>query len=172
MADINQLVPIILKWEGGFVDNPNDHGGATNMGVTIATWKQVGYDKDGNHLIDSEDIKLLTKEDFKKVLRLYWDRWRGDEIKNQSVANILVDWVWGSGKWGITIPQRILGVASDGVVGKLTIEAVNSQDQKQLFDKIFSARMKFLDGIVEANHSQLVFLKGWKNRLNSFTFNE
>ena len=35
MADVNKLAPFILKWEGGFVNDPDDLGGATNMGVTI-----------------------------------------------------------------------------------------------------------------------------------------
>lgn len=39
MANVNQLAPFILKWEGGFVNDPADLGGATNMGVTIGTWK-------------------------------------------------------------------------------------------------------------------------------------
>lgn len=38
MADIKVLVPFILSWEGGFVNDPDDKGGATNKGVTIATW--------------------------------------------------------------------------------------------------------------------------------------
>ena len=36
MADVKKLAPFILKWEGGFVNDPDDLGGATNMGVTIA----------------------------------------------------------------------------------------------------------------------------------------
>ena len=55
MANVNKLAPFILKWEGGFVDHKNDKGGATNMGVTIATWRQVGYDKDGDGDIDVND---------------------------------------------------------------------------------------------------------------------
>ena len=47
MANMNQLAPFILKWEGGFVNDPADLGGATNMGVTIGTWKSCGYDKIG-----------------------------------------------------------------------------------------------------------------------------
>jgi lysozyme family protein len=116
-TDIKNLAPIIAKWEGGYVNDPVDKGGATNMGITLDTWKHVGYDKNGDGKINETDIKLLNKDDFKAVLRKYWDKWRADEIKNQSIANILVDWYWGSGKWGIVIPQRILGVIADGVVG-------------------------------------------------------
>mgnify|MGYP002949897228 CR=1 FL=1 len=39
MARIEILSPFILSWEGGFTNHPADKGGATNKGVTIATWK-------------------------------------------------------------------------------------------------------------------------------------
>lgn len=173
MAQIENLAPIIAKWEGGYVNDPTDRGGATNMGVTIGTWKQVGYDKDGDGDIDIVDIKLLNKDDFKFVLRKYWDKWKADAIKNQSIANILVDWYWGSGKWGIVIPQRLLGVTSDGIVGNQTIQALNKAidaDAEGLFKEIFSARVKFLNDIVANNPSQKKFIKGWMNRLNDFKF--
>ena len=168
MAKIEDLVPKITKWEGGYVNDPKDKGGSTNMGVTIGTWKKVGYDKDHDGDIDETDIKLLSKDDFKYVLRQFWDRWKADEIKSQKVANILVDWVWGSGVWGIRIPQRILGLKEDGVVGPITIAKVNSSNEQELMNKIFAAREEFLDNIVKHNISQSKFIKGWKNRLNDF----
>ena len=49
MADVRKLAPFILKWEGGFVNDPDDLGGATNMGVTIGTYetycRKKGYPK-------------------------------------------------------------------------------------------------------------------------------
>ena len=172
MADVNKLAPYILKWEGGFVDHKADKGGATNMGVTIGTWRQNGYDKDGDGDIDVIDLKLLTKQDvINRILKPhYWDRWKADQIVSQPIANILVDWVWGSGKWGIIIPQRLLGVEADGVAGQQTITAVNKQSPADLFARIKTARLTFLNDVVKNNPSQRVFLKGWINRLNDLKF--
>ena len=78
--------------------------------------------------------------------------------------------MWGSGKWGIIIPQRLLGVEADGVVGPLTIAAVNKQSPADLFARIKAARITFLNDIVKNNPSQKIFLKGWINRLNDLKF--
>lgn len=172
-ANVGKLAPIVSKWEGHFVNDPTDRGGATNMGITIGTWKQIGYDKNGDNRIDTTDIKLLSKKDFEVVLKKYWDKWQGDKIENQSIANILVDWYWGSGKWGIVIPQRILGLKEDGIVGNITVNTLNAaikKDGQWLFDKIYAARVKFLNDIVKSRPKQKRFLKGWLNRLADFKY--
>lgn len=172
MANIDKLAPFILRWEGGFVNDPVDKGGATNMGVTIGTWRSVGYDKDGDGDIDVDDLRLLDKEDvIERVLRPhYWNRWRADEILNQSVANILVDWVWASGTHGIKRPQRILGVTADGIVGPKTLAAVNSMDPMELHFRIKNDRIKFIDEICRRDPSQERFRKGWMNRINALVY--
>ena len=169
MAHIEILAEKLFKWEGGFVDDPLDHGSATNMGVTIATWRRVGYDKDGDGDIDTDDIRLLTRADATLVLKkYYWDRWRADEINNQPVADMLVDWVWASGKWGIVIPQRLLKVPDDGMVGPVTIAKVNSSDPRVLLYRIYRARVLFINDIIQKDPSQSKFLNGWMNRLKDF----
>lgn len=172
MANIDKLAPFILRWEGGFVNDHVDKGGATNMGVTIGTWRSVGYDKDGDGDIDVDDLHLLDKEDvIERVLRPhYWNRWRADEILNQSVANILVDWVWASGTHGIKRPQRILGVTPDGIVGPKTLAAVNSMDPMELHFRIKNDRIKFIDEICQRDPSQERFRKGWLNRINALVY--
>ena len=100
----------------------------------------------------------------------YWDRWKADDIVSQPVADILVDWVWGSGANGIKIPQRILGVQADGIVGPKTLRAVNNADPRTLFDTIKAERKAFLYRIVERDPSQKRFIKGWLNRLNALKY--
>ena len=172
MADIRVLAPFILSWEGGFVNDPADRGGATNMGVTIGTWRQVGYDKDGDGDIDVNDLRELTPHDvIERVLRPhYWNRWKADDIIDQSVANICVDWVWTSGKHGITRVQRILGVKEDGIVGPKTLHALNGADPHFLFLQILTERRIFLDELVQNNPSQQRFYNGWMRRLNAIKY--
>ena len=172
MANVNQLAPFILKWEGGFVNDPADLGGATNMGVTIGAWKSCGYDKDGDGDIDVDDLRLLTREDVvNRVLKPhYWDRWKADDIKSQSVANILVDWVWASGVHGIKIPQRLLGVTVDGIVGPKTLAAVNARNPRELFDMIKIARFDFIEDICKKRPANNKFKRGWMNRINDIAY--
>jgi lysozyme family protein len=176
MADVKKFEPFVLKWEGGakYTNSKIDRGGATKYGITIATWRTVGYDKNGDGKIDENDVKLITEEDFKKVLKKnFWDKWKADQIKNQKVAEILVDWLWASGKWGIIKPQQLLGVKADGIVGKHTLAAVNNYpNQRQLFDAIKSARKAYIDKVIKNDPRQIAHKVGWYNRINSITFED
>lgn len=163
MADILKLAPKIAKWEGGYVNDPDDRGGCTNMGVTIATYRKF-INPNGT----CSDLRKLTYGEYSLVLRQYWNRWKADEIKDQQLANILVDWVYNSGSWGIKIPQDILGVTVDGIVGPKTLAALNSRDPKELHQQIWNRRKLFIENIVRANPVQKKYLNGWLNRLNDY----
>ncbi len=176
MAEIKKFEPFILKWEGGakYTNKKSDKGGATKYGITIATWRTVGYDKNGDSKIDEKDVKLIDEEDFKKVLkRNFWDKWKADQIKNQKVAEILVDWLWNSGKWGIIKPQQLLGVKADGIVGVKTLAAVNNYpNQRKLFESLKNARKAYIDKVIKNDPSQIVNKKGWLNRINSIVYED
>lgn len=168
MAKLENLLPLIEKWEGGYVNDPQDLGGATNRGITIGTWKSVGHDKNGDGIMDENDVRLLTREDFITVLReYYWNRCQGDKIKSQAIANVLVDWVWLSGATGIRQVQCLLGVTTDGVVGEKTLEAINSASAKDLFYRIKSARKDYIERICEKRPANIRFRKGWLRRLEA-----
>lgn len=163
MANAELLKPFILSWEGGFVNDPYDRGGATNKGVTIATFRSVfGANK------SVEDLKRMSDDQWMTVFKKYfWDRWKADDIQSQSVANLLVDWVWASGSHGIRRVQKILGVKVDGIVGPKTIAAVNGfpGGARALFDKVKVDRTAFINSI--AVGTQARYKKGWVRRLGS-----
>ncbi|WP_308592627.1 glycosyl hydrolase 108 family protein [uncultured Porphyromonas sp.] len=183
MAKVEILAPYIKKWEGGFVNDPTDRGGATNKGVTLSTYTQYCMRK-GYPRPTVDRLRRLTDAEWLDILKsMYWDRWQADRIESQGVANILVDWVWGSGAYGITIPQRLLGVRSDGVVGDVTLGALNSRGSA-FFERLYAARVQYLHDITnssvrryearlgrKATERELLrytnkrFLKGWLNRL-------
>ena len=170
MANSSKLVPFILQWEGGFVNDPLDLGGATNKGITIGAFTEYKKRK-GLKAPTVQDLKNISDEDWHAVFKgLYWDRWKADDIKSQAVANILVDWVWASGVHGIKRPQRILGVSPDGIVGSKTIAALNAADPKKLFDAIKADRVKFIDEICKARPKNEKYRKGWMNRINAIKY--
>lgn len=191
MANIEKLVPFIIKWETGttqkrgetaeqlferarkkgFANDPMDLGGATQTGVTLATYKTYCR-KYGQKDPTVDDLKQIPYQTWLAILKeLYWDRWKADQIDSQSVANILVDFVWASGTTGIKKPQQMLGVVPDGVVGPKTLAAVNSYGPTTLFYRLKALRIKYVEDIVKSRPSQKKWLKGWKNRINDIQFN-
>lgn len=170
MADPKKLIPFILRWEGGFVNDPDDLGGVTNKGITIGTFGEYRKQK-GLPSPTVQELKNLLENEWYEIFKtMYWDRWIGDEIKSQPVANILVDWVWASGVHGIKRPQRILGVPDDGIVGKVTLSYLNIAKPKRLFEAIKADRIKFIDEICKARPANEKFRKGWLNRINAIKY--
>ena len=169
MAKYDKLIPTVLKWEGGFANHPSDPGGATNSGVTLSTFRSV-YGK--NKTV--QDLKNMTREQWEYIFKTrFWDRWKADDIDNQAIANLLVDWLWASGVYGIKYPQEVLGVKTDGIVGLKTLAAINYYpNKKELFDKLWNRRKKHFEDIVRNRPQSKVFLKGWLRRLSDFKWFE
>jgi lysozyme family protein len=166
MAEFKEYAPKLLEIEGGFVDHPEDRGGVTNLGITLTTYRQYcGQDK------TIKDLLNMSYGTWCNIMKdLYWDKCLADQIENQAVAEITVDWCVNSGLQGLRKVQEIAGVKPDGIAGPKTLAAINGSDPKELFDRIMAARNLFYENIVKKNPSQRVFLKGWKNRLGKFKF--
>lgn len=169
MADSRQLLKFVLSFESSkYTNRKSDRGGATKYGITLATWKKVGYDKNGDRAITAEDIKLLTEDDYNRVFKLnFWDACWGDHIKNQSVANLLIDFAYNSGvSRAIRHVQSLVGAKQDGIMGPATLSAINNFKQGQwvLFDKLKVDRIAYLHEIVKNDPKQDPNLPGWLRR--------
>lgn len=154
----------------GFSNDPLDRGGATFAGITLATYSDFCRRK-GLPTPTKADLQGMPSEHWGEIFRTaYWDRWQADLIPSQRVANILVDFVWASGIHGVKVPQRVLGVTPDGIVGPKTLDALLraiQADEEGLVQRLVKARLDFVDRIVARDPSQKRFINGWKKRITS-----
>lgn len=166
MADYKKLIPIIKKWEGGWANDPDDSGGCTMMGVTIGTYQRY-YGKDKT----CDDLKHITEEEWEHIFKNgYWDRMWGDEIENQSIANLVTDMAWGSGSVNaIKHIQRALRVDVDGKMGPQTLAALNNENAKATFKTLWDMRREWFNKIALKGNNKK-FLKGWLRRLDDYKY--
>jgi lysozyme family protein len=171
MADVNKLVPHIIKFEGGFVNDPDDLGGATNRGVCYRTYK-LYCSRKKRPVPTIEDLKNISDEEFSDILKsMYWDACRADKIESQSVANAIVDWAWNSGTVTASKEvQKVLGVTADGIIGNITLAAINSRSPLPLFGAIQEARKAYIDKICVSRPANRKFENGWTRRVKSLQY--
>lgn len=186
MANFDLYLPTLLSHEGGFNDIKGDSGGATNKGVSLRFalstldldkdgFKDADFDKDGD--IDVDDIKKVSKEDAKKIYKLYfWDKIKGDQITSQSVAEIVFDHAVNAGVQSASkLLQRALNsmfseVIVDGDLGPKTIMFTNKTNGKVLFNLIKQGRVDFYNNLVAQKPTLEKFKKGWLNRISTFQY--
>jgi lysozyme family protein len=166
MAEFNRYAKKLVEIEGGYVNHPEDKGGPTNLGVTLNTFRQ--YCGQGKTIKDLRNMSYGTWCEIMKDM--YWDKCLADEIENQALAEIIVDWCVNSGTVGLRKVQEIAGTKPDGIAGPKTLDVINGANQKDLFDRIMAARNQFYVNIVKKNPTQRVFMNGWMNRLGKFKF--
>ncbi|MBQ5796313.1 MAG: peptidoglycan domain protein [Kiritimatiellae bacterium] len=138
MASFDKYAPKLKRWEGGFGNDPDDPGGATMCGVTLATFRAwYGQDK------TVADLRRMTDAQWRRIMKDgFWDKCWGDQIKNQSVAEIFVDWVVNSGPAMIKKVQGLVGTTADGVLGPKTLLAINDCNPQKLHFASISGRSR------------------------------
>lgn len=153
----------VLKHEGGYVDHPADKGGATNFGIT-----QKVYEDFVKRKVTKDEIKNMPRGNAIAIYKQnYWDRIKGDAIKDYAVAFLIFDAAVNSGvSTAIKTAQRILGINPDGVAGAEFIKHLNGFNPREFASRYNKAREDFYKAIVAKNPSQQVFIKGWLKRVS------
>jgi lysozyme family protein len=149
---------LVLKNEGGYVDNPSDPGGATNLGCTKAVWEQyVG------HSVTKDDIKALTPSDVMPLYKAkYWDTINGDELP-EGVDYAVFDFAINSGpSRAAKTLQSVLSTNPDGQIGPATLRAIEASNPREVATAVCEARLAFLQSLPTYG----TFGKGWSRRVS------
>lgn len=166
------LIEGIVQREGGFVNNPNDRGGATKYGITIATlasWRGAP--------VSVEDVSNLTVAEAAAIYEKRYILDPGlDTVLDPQLRELLVDFGVLSGpKRAVIGLQKALGFPGaqcDGSFGPASRAAMAAvKNPEALFYKVKYERCEQLLRIC-ANPSQAVFANGWANRLDHFEYKE
>jgi len=148
---------MVLNHEGGFVNNPKDPGGMTNLGVTKKVWEEfVGRE------VDEREMRALTPDAVKPLYKKnYWDKIKGDQLPS-GVDYAAYDLAVNSGVGrAAKYLQQIAGVPADGLIGPQSIEAINACPAEEVVDALCDMRLDFLQRLPTWN----TFGKGWERRV-------
>ncbi|WP_080578578.1 glycoside hydrolase family 108 protein [Sinorhizobium fredii] len=148
---------LVLKHEGGWSDHPDDPGGATMKGVTLATFRR--YVKPNG---TKADLRNITDEQLATVYRRhYWDAVHGAELPN-GVDFALFDFAVNSGPArAAKFLQAVVGVTQDGRIGPATLKAVRAKMHATVIHDLCDKRMAFLKGL----ETWPTFKHGWTRRV-------
>lgn len=150
----------VLGFEGGYSNDPRDHGGATNLGITQRTLDAARVAHPGWAL--PADVRGLKHADAARIYRAdYWDAIRGDDL-SAGVALLAFDCAVNQGpararKW----LQEAAGATPDGDMGPKTMEAL-----REASDCTLIREFALLRAFGYATTGQmLTYGKGWFRRL-------
>lgn len=161
MTAFETCLAAVLLEEGGFVNNRNDPGGATDKGVTKAVYDAFRRAK----RLPTQSVRLITDTEVREIYTAqFWTAVHGDDLP--SGVNLAVfDWAVHSG-----VPRAIMGLQAaigatpDGHYGLLTAQAVRGiHDRKAVIVKLSARRLSFLERL----RTWKFFRKGWTNRVNT-----
>lgn len=152
-----------LPAEGGFVDNPHDDGGATNHGITQATYDEYRTE----HGTGLESVEHITDGEVADIYQsIYWQPAHCDEL-SPKLGICHFDWAVNHGVHGaIETLQETLAVTADGVFGPRTRAALETQPEATLIPEYLILRREWYQQRVKDRPDQAEFLHGWLKRVD------
>ena len=156
MNSLERALKFTLRWEGGFVDHPDDPGGRTDRGISARAHPEVWADGE----VTDEEVAEVYDED-------YWSEIHGDELP-WPVSLSVFDFAVHSGvSRSVRRLQRLISVRVDGAIGPKTLRAVAGHSASDLAVSHLHLRRLYLDGLVRRRPRLAKFKRGWTNRLDA-----
>ncbi len=143
-GNFDTMLSYVLQYEGGYVNDPYDRGGATNKGITQSTYNSWLKSQG----LPAKDVRNITDSEVKEIY-----------YKNYYVAS-------GASEYSKTNPQLAFAIfdaaVNHGVYKAKDMLKKSGGD----VDKFMEIRKNYYIAIVANNPSQKRFAKGWQNRWN------
>lgn len=183
MQSVRQIATEIVAREGGYVNDPDDPGGATNFGVTIHTMRNLGLDLTGDGTVSAADVRSLTKEQAVEIFEKHYFEKPRIAMLPQIIQASVFDMYVNAGANSVKILQRLLndmghGLAVDGVLGRKSISAARSafeEAPEYLADAYGIARRNYYFRIADRRPASRKYARtraggkgGWIKRAEEF----
>ncbi|MFN2306673.1 MAG: holin-associated N-acetylmuramidase [Paracoccaceae bacterium] len=183
MQSVQVIATDIVAREGGYVNDPDDPGGATKHGVTIHTMRRLGLDLTGDGAVTEADVRALTMDQARDIFLKHYFFGPGiDSLPNPLQASVF-DMYVNAGANAVKILQRVFNamrfdVAVDGVIGPQTADAARqaiAAAPDHLVDAYGIARRNYYYGLADARPASRKYARrrdggkgGWILRAETF----
>lgn len=155
MAEFGPAITFVLQHEDPGLTGAvtTDSGGLTRWGISQRSYPNL-------------DIANLSLADAETIYqRDYWEPVQGDQINAQPIASKLLDMAVNMGVWtGCKLIQQAVGVEEDGIIGPITLAAINNADPENLLDQMRFMSADHYRWIAQTHPGEAVYLKGWLKR--------
>ena len=153
----DKAIALVLQHEGGYDNHPSDSGGRTNHGVMQKVWEDyVG------HPVDEQEMRDLTIEMVTPLYKeQYWDACHCDELP-QGIDYLTFDFAVNAGTGrAVKTLQRALKIEADGVIGPITLKALQDANAESFVNDFSNAK----EGFYRSLSTFPIFGKGWLKRV-------
>jgi lysozyme family protein len=159
--DFAKCLYFTLSWEGGWSDNPEDPGGCTMQGVTLATYRAYRDDE----TLTCEDLRGITDAEIRAIYHDgYWRPVWGYRLPVGLDLEVF-DWGVTSGpSRAVKVLQELAGSAQDGIMGPDTLAATSEWVEKTGIADAIVAYANARQRYYESLPTWPEFGKGWTNR--------